>query len=146
MIRLSKLTDYAVVLLLYMTQEGAGTLLSSARLAALTRIPEPTVSKILKILARHDIVHSVRGMRGGYMINKGIGQIRIVDVVEAVEGEIAVTDCVADSHDCVIRNHCAGRGRWDAVNDAVKNALAGITLADMAGGEDRNSRAVKAAL
>jgi len=130
MLRLSKLTDYAVVVLVRLSgMEGVQT---SPGLAAATGIPEPTVAKVLKTLAAGDLVSSQRGARGGYRLNRDLSAIPIADVIAAIDGPIALTACVEGSGTgCESEGLCPMRGRWDPVNDAIRKALSAITLADM---------------
>jgi FeS assembly SUF system regulator len=130
MLRLSKLTDYAVVVLVHLAaKEGVQT---SPGIAAATGVPEPTVSKVLKILACSDLVSSQRGPRGGYRLNRGLAAIPIADVIAAIDGPIALTACVESSTSGGgSEGLCPMRGRWDPVNDAIYKALSEITLADM---------------
>ena len=130
MLRLSKLTDYAVVDLVRLADlEGVQT---SPGLAAATGIPEPTVAKVLKTLAASDMVSSQRGARGGYRLNRDLSAIPIADVIAAIDGPIALTACVEGSGaGCESQGLCPMRGRWDPVNDAIQSALSSITLADM---------------
>jgi FeS assembly SUF system regulator len=130
MLRLSKLTDYAVVVLVRLA--GAPGVQTSPGIAAATGIPEPTVAKVLKILAAGGLVTSQRGARGGYRLHRALADIPIADVIGAVDGPIALTACVDGSAtECESQGICPMRGRWDPVNDAIHQALAAITLADM---------------
>ena len=130
MLRLSKLTDYAVVVLVRLSgMEGVQT---SPGIAAATGIPEPTVAKVLKTLAAGDLVSSQRGAKGGYRLNRDLSTIPIADVIAAIDGPIALTACVeGSSGGCESQGLCPMRGRWDPVNDAIHKALSRITLADM---------------
>jgi FeS assembly SUF system regulator len=130
MLRLSKLTDYAVVVLVRLGGiEGVQT---SPGIAAATGIPEPTVAKVLKTLAAADLVASQRGARGGYRLNRSLAAIPVADVIAAVDGPIALTACVDGSlSGCESQGLCPMRGRWDPVNEAIHAALSSITLADM---------------
>lgn len=130
MLRLSKLTDYAVVVLVRLSRlDGVQT---SPGIAGATGIPEPTVAKVLKTLAAADLVSSQRGARGGYRLKRDLSAIPIADVIAAVDGPIALTACVDGSLSaCESQGLCPMRGRWDPVNDAIYKALSGITLADM---------------
>ncbi len=130
MLRLSKLTDYAVVVLVRLS--GKDGVQTSTGIAAATGIPEPTVAKVLKMLAISDLVSSQRGAHGGYRLNRPLSAIPIADVIGAIDGPIALTACVEGSTTgCESQNLCPMRGRWDPVNDAIYAALSGITLADM---------------
>jgi FeS assembly SUF system regulator len=130
MLRLSKLTDYAVVVLVRLSRaDGVQT---SPGIAASTGIPEPTVAKVLKTLAASGLVASQRGARGGYRLMRSLAAIPVGDVIEAVDGPIALTACVDGSAvECESRGLCPMHGRWDPVNDAIQQALSMITLADM---------------
>ena len=131
MIRISKLADYAVVMLTSMAQER-GVVLSAPALSERTRISEPTVAKVLKMLSRQGIVLSVRGAAGGYRLARPADQIAVIDIVEAIEGPIALTACVDGAEpDCALGACCSVRGRWYSVNQAMRSALEEVMLADM---------------
>jgi FeS assembly SUF system regulator len=135
MLRLSKLTDYAVVVLMRLAwrdrggEEGVQT---SPCIAAATGVPEPTVAKVLKALAAAGLVASQRGAHGGYRLLRPLAAISISDVIAAIDGPIALTACVdGASGMCEVESLCAVKGRWDLVNDAIQQALSGISLAEM---------------
>lgn len=131
MFRLSKLTDYAVVVLIRLAAvEGVQT---SPGVATMTGVPEPTVGKVLKALSAAGLVTSQRGARGGYRLMRPLSAIAVADVIAAIDGPIAMTACVEGSGgSCEASGTCPVRGRWDAVNDAVLDALSAISLAEMA--------------
>jgi FeS assembly SUF system regulator len=129
MFRLSKLTDYAVVVLVRLSRDGG--VQTSPGIAAATGIPEPTVGKVLKAMAGRGLVGSLRGARGGYRLERSLASIAVAEVIAAIDGPIALTACV-DGGDCESQCLCPMRGRWDPVNTAIRRALEGITLADMA--------------
>jgi len=134
MLRLSKLTDYAVVVLLRLSDADPGDpVQTSPGIAASTGVPEPTVAKVLKALASSHLVASQRGARGGYRLLRPLDEIAIADVIAAVDRPIALTACVDGSAApcCEVQGLCAVKGRWDLVNDAIRHALENITLADM---------------
>ena len=130
MLRLSKLTDYAVVVLVRLADsDGVQT---SPGIAASTGIPEPTVAKVLKTLAAGGLVVSQRGARGGYRLLRSLSDVPIADVITAIDGPIALAACVDGSlSGCESQSLCPVRGRWDPVNEAIHQALSAITLADM---------------
>ena len=130
MLRLSRLTDYAVVVLVRLSRGDA--VQTSPGIAASTGIPEPTVAKVLKILAAGGFVASQRGAHGGYRLLRSLEAVPISDVIEAIDGPIALTACVDGGSSCDAHHICPVRGRWDRVNDAIYQALSAITLADMA--------------
>jgi len=135
MLRLSKLTDYAVVVLVRLAegQRASGDAVqTSPGISAATGVPEPTVAKVLKALAASSLVLSQRGARGGYRLAKQLEGISIADVIAAIDGPIALTACVDGQQGCCeVEGLCAVKGRWDLVNDAIHQALSSITLADM---------------
>jgi len=138
MFRLSKLTDYAVVVLIRLSR-GAETQ-TSPGIAAATGIPEPTVAKVLKILSNAGITTSRRGASGGYRLAKPLVAIPVADIIQALDGPIALTSCV-DGGGCDTATICPMHGRWDPVNDAIRSALQAITLADMEASMPRAFRA-----
>ena len=130
MLRLSKLTDYAVVVLVRLSREAG--VQTAPVIAASTGIPEPTVAKVLKTLAAGGLVASQRGAHGGYRLLRPLAAIPVADVIAAVDGPIALTACVEGSTvECETQCLCPMRGRWDPVNEAIQQALTTITLADM---------------
>jgi len=128
MFRLSKLTDYSVVVLSRLCIDGA--VQTSPCIAAATGIPEPTVAKVLKTLTTHGLVTSTRGARGGYRLERAPTDISIAEVISAIDGPIALTACV-DGGLCSSGHHCPMHGAWNKVNHAIRSALTSITLADM---------------
>jgi FeS assembly SUF system regulator len=133
MLRISKLTDYAVVLATYLAGRGREERYNVRDLAAVTGIHQPTVSKILKHLARCGIVESQRGARGGYRLAAHPEQIPIVSIIEALEGPIAVTECASEmtSGACEYEGRCDVQANWQQINTVVSRALASVSLADM---------------
>ncbi len=136
MLRLSKLTDYAVVVLTRLARDGAtpsGPVQTALSLAGDTGIAEPTVAKVLKVLAQAGLVEGVRGPRGGYRLTRPLASVPLSEVIVAIDGPIALTACVdGGSGMCEAESVCPVRGRWDPVNDAIRRALSGITLGDLA--------------
>ena len=135
MLRLSKLTDYAVVVLIRLGEVdrvAPACVQTSPGLSAGTGVPEPTVAKVLKALAGASLVSSQRGARGGYRLMRPLTEITVADVIIAVDGPIALTACVdGSSAGCDVSSVCAVKGRWDLVNAVIQDSLAAITLADM---------------
>jgi FeS assembly SUF system regulator len=130
MLKISRLADYAVVVLVRLGHRAEVT--NSSSLAVETGVPEPTVAKVLKALSGAGLVSSQRGARGGYRIARPLQEIRITQVIGAIDGPITLTACVdGESGSCASELRCPVRGRWDVVNDAVKSALDCITLDEM---------------
>ncbi len=135
MLRLSRLTDYAVVALVQLGQAERGltaAVQTSPGIAAAIGLPEPTIAKVLKALAVYGLVVSQRGARGGYRLAKPLGEIPVADVIVAIDGPIALTSCADGAIECVSHSLCPMAGRWGPVNDAIRAAVQSVTLADMA--------------
>ena len=131
MIRLTNLADYAVVVMTAAAR-APETRLSAARIAEATSIPVPTVAKLMGTLARAGLLTASRGVAGGFSLARGAALISIAAVVEAVDGPIALTNCLTgQTHDCAIEGHCTVRGHWGPINQAVRAALEAVTLADL---------------
>ena len=131
MIKLSKLTDYAVVILAEMAM-GEGKQQTASGLSEKTGLPEPTVAKVLKLLARGSLITSSRGVNGGYMLSKTPLEITMAAVITALEGPVMLTSCVDGSDDCCSHSiSCSMKGKWNPVNDAMQKALENVSLAQM---------------
>ncbi len=130
MLRITKQTDYGIVLMTHLAQ-STERLHSAPDLAEVLRIPLPMVSKILKILTRDGLLTSHRGVRGGYCLALPPHEIRVDRIIGSLEGPIAMTECVEDHHDCARESFCAVRGNWQVINRAILGALREITLAEM---------------
>lgn len=132
MIKLGKLTDYAIVLMGQLSKEGVGTSSSAHYLSEKTGLPEPTVAKILKKLANKNLISSVRGAAGGYKLSREAKQISIAEIVTLLEGPIAVVTCVkGNTGSCAAKGICPVRGNWDHLNSAITSALEGVSLASI---------------
>ena len=130
MLRVSKLTDYATVVMACLVSAGDGVQ-SAQALAERARLEVPTVSKLLKQLAQANLVVSTRGMNGGYRLARAPEGITIADIVTAMEGPIGMTECGAHTGLCDHEPHCGVRVNWQRINHAIADALASVTLADM---------------
>ena len=131
MFKVNKLTDYATVLLIEIARSNF--VQSTQHVSERTGIPLPTVAKIMKSLNKAGLVASQRGAGGGYTLGRAPHEISVADVIQAVEGPIALTACAdtSDEH-CSIEAVCPVQGKWNKVNTAVRAALNEVTLADMA--------------
>ncbi len=134
MLRISKLTDYATVILGVMAR-GPSTLFSAAEIAERTRIGLPTVSKLLKELQRAGLVTSARGSRGGYQLAREPAAISAAAIIDAVEGPVALTECAAHGSHCEIEASCGVGGAWQRVNAAIWHALDDVNLNQLIGHE-----------
>lgn len=130
--RLSNLADYAVVMLAAAAR-AEGAVLSATALAERTGVPLATAQKLVGRLTAAGLLSSQRGAAGGFRLARAAGAISLAEIVEAVEGPIALAACVeAGRQDCGLDHHCHVKPHWAAVNDAVRASLAGVSLATLA--------------
>jgi FeS assembly SUF system regulator len=131
MIKLSKMTDYGVVIMSEMARVP-GRVMTAPDVSLYTGLTVPTASKILRILAKGKMLVSHRGAHGGYELKARPANVSIADIVRAMEGPLAVTSCVDESgEDCSVEDNCPMRGGWEKINRALNAALEEVTLADM---------------
>lgn len=132
MLRVTKLTDYATVVLTVLAARP-GAVLSAPDLAELAGLEVPTVAKVLKPLAQAGLVDGFRGANGGYRLARDAEAISLVEIVEAMEGPLGMTECSLHSGQCGIEHSCGVRANWRRINDVVADALREVTLAQMLG-------------
>jgi len=130
MIILSKLADYGVIVATHLASV-APTQVNAMHLAADTRLPQTTVAKVLKLLAKAGIVSAVRGAAGGYRLARQAGAISVAEIVAAIDGDFAMTQCTSKIGPCDRLHYCPTRPHWHRINQAVGDALGGITLGEM---------------
>jgi FeS assembly SUF system regulator len=130
MIRITKQTDYGIVLLTHMASH-ADRQHNAPDLAAEAHLPLPMVSKILKLLTREGVLESHRGVKGGYSLARSPQAISMAEIVAALEGPIAITECIDEEGDCAHERLCPVRSNWHRINQALRAALEDITLAEM---------------
>ncbi|MDB5693724.1 MAG: Rrf2 family transcriptional regulator [Alphaproteobacteria bacterium] len=131
--RLTSLADYAVVMMAAAARHPAGARLSAGLLAEETGVPLPTAQKLMGRLAGAGLLKSARGTGGGFALARLAAGISLADIVEAVEGPIAMTNCAEGSiHDCALEGSCRVKPHLNAANDAVRGALQGVSLATLA--------------
>jgi FeS assembly SUF system regulator len=132
--RLSSLADYAVVMMSAAARHGCGARLSATLLSDETGVPLPTAQKVMQSLARAKLLSSLRGTGGGFKLTRPAAAISLADIIEAIEGPIAMTACVdSGKHDCVLEGTCLTQPHWGTVNGAVRGALAAVPLTQLAG-------------
>ncbi len=133
MIKIGRLTDYGIVLMRSMASRREHPR-TAAEVAEDVRLPLPTVSKLLRELARENLLDSQRGVKGGYLLARDPEQISVAEIITALEGPIALTACSSDDADpdCEHESLCPVRGHWNKINRAILDALRGISLAEMA--------------
>ena len=134
MIRLSKLTDYGFVILTRFVKEGVGRVNNARDVAADVHLPLPTVSKLLKTLARNGLLTAHRGVKGGYSLARSPEEITVADIITALEGPVSMTDCINEEQvhrSCMLEVFCPMRLKWKGVNDIIVEALQKMSLAEM---------------
>lgn len=133
MLRISKLADYGIVLASHLAAHGPEHVLAVSDLSAETGIPQPTASKVLKRLARGGVAESLRGVRGGYRLARHPDQVTLAEVLAAIEGPIAVTECSTeeDAGMCDFEGSCDVQSSWRFINNTVRRALEGVRLSDL---------------
>jgi FeS assembly SUF system regulator len=133
MLRISKLTDYGIMLLTYIARDPHLPLRNARELAVEAHLPLPTVSKILKILAREGLLLTHRGVNGGFSLARQPEEISVADIITALEGPLALTECSLHPPGvCQLETQCPVRSNWQKINQAVLGALKNLTLAAMA--------------
>lgn len=131
MIRMTKQADYGIVLMTWLARQE-DRLVTASELATAVQLPLPTVSKILKLLGRAELLVSHRGVKGGYCLERASDEITVADIITALDGPIAITECIDDTPgECSQESFCGVRGNWQRINHAIRHALEEITLAEM---------------
>ena len=130
MLRVTKLTDYATLVLATLA-EAPARVHSAAELAERARLELPTVSKVLKPLAHAGLVAGFRGAAGGYKLARPAERIALIEIVEAIEGKLGLTECSGEHSNCEYEPHCGTRGHWHKVNEVIAAALRDVSLAEM---------------
>lgn len=130
MLRVTKLTDYATVVMTVLASQP-DRVHSAAELAERAHLELPTVSKLLKPLAHAGLVESFRGANGGYRLSRDAEAISLADIVEAMEGPIGMTECSVHEGQCGLEDNCGIRANWRRINDVVAEALRAVSLAQM---------------
>jgi FeS assembly SUF system regulator len=130
LLRISKLTDYGTVVLAHLAADPA-TVCSAADVAGATGIAPPTVSKLLKSLARSGLVSSTRGANGGYRLSRGPQDISAADIIDALEGPVSITECSGSDSLCEHEDACSVGNAWQRINIAIRRALDDVSLSDL---------------
>ena len=132
MIRLGKLTDYGLVLMTHIAQNHDRLVRTARDLAVESRLPLPTVSKLLKLLLHNGFLTSQRGTKGGYILARATDEISVAEMIAALEGPIALTDCSTEITGlCEIERGCPAKHNQRIINQVVRGALERLTLSDL---------------
>ena len=130
MLRMSKLTDYGTLVLSELAARGSDSA-SAGTVAGKTHLTLPTVSKLLKALTRSGLVVSTRGAQGGYRLARAPAEITAAEIIDALEGPVAITQCSSDEGSCTLEAFCRVGRAWQRINLSIREALDDITLADL---------------
>ncbi len=132
MIRLAKLTDYGLVLMTVMARDAKRPVHTARDLAADSHLPLPTVSKVLKLLLQRGLLVSHRGTNGGYGLARDVSEISLADIITAIEGPIALTECSMDvSGMCDLERSCPIKSNQRVINQVVRGAFQKVMLSDL---------------
>jgi len=131
MLRISKMTDYAIMVMVEL-HVSHGEVLNAQALAERSHLELPTVSKVLKLLVKMGLVDSYRGVNGGYSLQRKAQDISVAEIIAAIEGPIAMTECSVEEGLCAQEAICSLRGNWQRISVAVAQAMEGVSLAEMA--------------
>ena len=144
MLKVSKLTDYGIGLMTCIARRETDQPITARGLSNTMGVPLPTVSKLLKLLCGSDLLVSTRGAAGGYALARPADKISLVDMVEALEGSMALTEC-ADNTGCTceLETTCGLKANWNWINQQLLNTLRGITLQNMTGSVARDLRTLE---
>tara|TARA_S200000501_G_C20507365_1_gene605356 strand:- start:188 stop:640 length:453 start_codon:yes stop_codon:yes gene_type:complete len=129
--KINKLTDYSIVILANLVAKDENAMHTAKELSEFSGIPLPTVTRILKMLSNKGILESQRGAQGGYELTKNSTDISVAEVIEAMEGPIALTECASDDCGCAFEPSCSVGKPWQKINKAVNDVLQNISLSDM---------------
>lgn len=130
MLKISRLADYGTVVMSFIAQNGSD-ICNAKDIALATHLQLPTVSKLLKRLARAGLLSSQRGAKGGYQLALAANEISVADIIDAIDGHIAITECSEHQGQCALQSHCSISSNWRLISRAIYTALESVSLQDM---------------
>lgn len=130
MLKINKLTDYATLIMSYLAVSN-DKVASAAEIARELKLGNATVSKLLKLLCHAGLVNSLRGAGGGYQLAKNVADISLVEIISAVEGQLALTECCINDNLCSLNAACSLKNNWKVINNIILMALKEFSLKDM---------------
>lgn len=133
MIKISRMADYAILLVCKMSSVE-DKVYSAHELSTITALKITTISKILTKLTKANVTNSIRGVTGGYKLMMKAEDISIGDIIDIIDGQVALTVCVDEdkNHSCELESMCPSQGNWQVINNTVRNALNSVSIAEMA--------------
>jgi len=130
MFRMTKMTDYGILLLTHFASQPDRPAFTARELAQETHLPLPSVGKLLKQLSHGGLLASQRGTRGGYSLSRPPREISVAAIIATLEGPVSITECGGEVR-CEHESFCATKPNWQIINDTIRASLEGLTLADM---------------
>lgn len=130
MLKISKLADYATLIMSEFAR-AQEPILSASGVAETTKVPLPTVSKLLKLLQEADLLASTRGPQGGYRLARSEEAIYLSEIIAAIDGPLAIIGCMREQTACAVESHCTVKANWQVLNRKVDKLLRSVTLAEM---------------
>lgn len=131
MISITKHSDYAIVMLAHLARKP-DTLVSAKELSEGSKLPYPTVSKLLKLLVKSDLLSSIQGSHGGYRLKRSPADISVASVIEAIEGPISMTECATGDHGkCKTQDSCSIQPHWMTINGVIKKSLESLAISSL---------------
>jgi len=131
MLRISKLTDYGTMILVYLAGAESGQMMPASDVAEATHLALPTAQKLLKILTKDGLVESARGADGGYRLARSPEQITAAEILDTLEGPVAITECSHDEGHCDLEANCQVGNAWQKISLAIRAAMSDIRLCDL---------------
>ncbi len=131
MLRISRMTDYGTMILVHLAGQDEATHCAASDVAAATHVALPTTQKLLKVLARAGLVAATRGAEGGYRLARPPAAISAAEIVDALEGPVAITECSTQDSQCELESLCVVSDAWQQINQAILGALEDVSLADL---------------
>ncbi|MDG1544609.1 MAG: SUF system Fe-S cluster assembly regulator [archaeon] len=131
MMRINKLTDYGIVVMTEIATMKSDTVHTAKVISERTKIPLPTVTRLLKTLSNEGLLDSQRGSQGGYSLSESASTISVASIIESIEGPIALTECSTNECACSYESSCNVELPWQKINNTIKTALEKISLAEM---------------
>jgi Rrf2 family protein len=141
-LKLTRAADYAIRSMLYIASLPEGRVVLRSEVAEAQKIPPSFMAKILRSLAKAGLLHSSRGVHGGFTLAHPAAEISLLDVVEAVEGPLALTNCVPDPEACEHSANCPANSVWAKVQDQISDVLRSASLEALVSAPRRQGRVV----
>jgi FeS assembly SUF system regulator len=131
MLRISKLADYGTVVMVYLARRPQ-QLCNARDIAMHTHLAVPTVSKLLKRLTAAGLLSSVRGVHGGYRLQRAAREISVTEIIYAMDEARGLTECSTHHNACSLQSVCHIQGNWQLISQSIEAALNSVSLEALA--------------